>query len=89
MVESCAFSHSTDSTPSVSPYGLPAPPSGSRVSASPFGGGGARNTKKQGEFAQSETDIVRIRLRFYKTMGAYCKPLSQALWACQLPFQGR
>ena len=30
MVESCIYYHSTEDTPSVSPYGLPAPPSGSR-----------------------------------------------------------
>ena len=33
--------------------------------------------------------LLRIRPRFHKTIGAYRKPLSQALWACQLPFQGR
>ena len=33
--------------------------------------------------------ILRIRLGFYKIVDACRKPLSQALWACQLPFQGR
>ena len=32
MVESGTYYHSTGDTPSVSPYGLPAPPSGSQGS---------------------------------------------------------
>ena len=57
--------HSTSHTPSVSPFGLPAPPLGSQ--------GG------WGEFAQG----------FSKPQVPAAKPLSQAPWACQLPFQGR
>ena len=56
--------HSTNHTPSVRPFGLPAPPSGSR-------------------------GIVRIRLRFHKTVGAYRETPQSALTGCQLPFQGR
>ena len=39
--------HSSDGTPSVSPYGLPAPPPGSRGSlAAPFGGGAPRSESR-------------------------------------------
>ena len=34
-------------------------------------------------------ELLRIRLGFHKAVSACCKPLSQARWACQLPFQGR
>ena len=56
--------HSTNHTPSVRPFGLPAPPSGSR-------------------------GIVRIRLGFHRTVGAYRETPQSALTGCQLPFQGR
>ena len=73
--------HSTNHTPSVRPFGLPAPPSGSR-------------------------GIVRIRLRFHKTVSAYretpqsgplglpaqlcIKQLYAALWSATpaKPFRG-
>ena len=54
--------HSTNHTPSVRPFGLPAPPSGSR-------------------------GIVRIRPRFYKTMGT-CRKTPQSRFARQLPHWG-
>ena len=50
--------HSTSHTPSVRPFGLPAPPSGSR-------------------------GIVRIRLRFHKTVSTHRNP-SAAAAAAQL-----
>ena len=63
MVESCIYYHSTEDTPSVSPYGLPAPPSGSR-------------------------GIVRIRPRFYKTMGTCRKTPQSAPLGLPAPLSG-
>ena len=41
-----------------------------------------------GEFVQSRTNILRIRLRLEETIGAYCKPLSQAPWGLTAPLAG-
>ena len=94
--------HSTNHTPSVSLCST-APPPGSRECTKPPLKGEAAHIREpegsaavrripfrmhQGESVQSRPDIVRIRLRFYKTRGAYrnpsaaaaAAPLSGALW---------
>ena len=78
--------HSTNSTPSVSPFGLPAPPKGE-----PRGPLRIRPGFHKGMSAYRETPLrlAKSRLTAVARLHGACASLSQARWACQLPFQGR
>ena len=77
--------HPTNRTPSVRPFGLPAPPSGSRGIVR------IRPGFHKGMSAYRETPLrlAKSRLTAVARLHGACGRTSQALWACQLPFQGR
>ena len=77
--------HSTNHTPSVRPFGLPAPPSGSR--------GIVRIRlmfhKTVSACRETPLRLAKSRLTAVARLHGACGRTSQAPWACQLPFQGR
>ena len=77
--------HSTNHTPSVRPFGLPAPPSGSQGIVR------IRPTLSKTTTACRKTPLrlAKSRLTAVARLHGACGRTSQAPWACQLPFQGR
>jgi len=74
--------HSTNHTPSVSPYGLPAPPSGSRGIVRIRPG----FHKAVSAYRETPLRLAKSRLTAVARLHGACGRTSQALWACQLSF---
>ena len=74
--------HSTNHTPSVSPYGLPAPPSGSRGIVRIRPG----FHKAVSACRETPLRLAKSRLTAVARLHGACGRTSQARWACQLSF---